>query len=233
MNKKGFATIGILIVILFVTSMLLLLFYKPILETSKNISKSSLISNQIVKDMNGKERIYSILKENISYEGEVNYEDLNKIYNVTTIDEDYESIELHFSSHSLNGFSINNKTSIDIMIEANPVDLDESYSYDVELINNGVDLLDGDGQGLQVSSDITIPSNKIYNKSTGKFNYGTYNLNIPYTENCTVKAIVVYDKLYHRELRLIDDNVERTILISNDFDHGEDNITIEFKQGGD
>ena len=228
MDKKGFATLSILIVILIVTSMLLLLFYKPILETNRNIIKSSLISDKLVKDMNGKERIYSVLNKNMSFEGQVSYEDLDKKYIIETIDEDYEAIELHFSSHQFNGFSIYNKTPIEIVLEASPVDPEEPFSYDVELMINGKDLLDGGGLGLQISSDIIIPSNKIYDKSTEETNYGEYTLNIPQTENCTVEAMIIYDKLYHREIKLKENNLERTIFINN-----KNKMSIEFKQGGD
>lgn len=216
----------ILIITLTITSMLLLIFYQPIFETSKNVVKSSLISDKITKDMNGKERLYSLLNKNISFEGTTLYPDLEKEYKVTTIDEDFEVKELHFNSHELNNFFLNNETNIEIEVTVSPLDPLEPFSYGIELMLEEEDLLEETGLDLQADVDINIPANKIYNRETGETKYGEYVLNIPHADNCIVKAVVVYNKLYHREINVESEGFNENITINND-----DKITIKMERG--
>lgn len=224
LNKKGYATLTTLIIILAASSILLLLFYKPILNTTLNVAQSSKLSTKLIKDNNAKERLYSLLYENVSYENnnfietldyvnEAKYEDLDVEFMVKTIDEEFIIKELNFISTEMNKFTINNETDIKIELIAEVFDPLEVYSYDVELILNNEDIFEAGGLGLQASSDIIIPANNVYNKETGIVNYGEYELRISNTINCVVKAVVVYNKLDYRKLSVKTENLKKTVII--------------------
>ncbi len=228
MNNRGYATFGVLMIILILTSMYLGLFYGGILNTNKDVAKSSLISNEMVKESNGKERLYSLLKDNISFVGQVTYEDLDRGYEIKTLDETYESVSIHSDSYSSESFLINNKTDINVHFVVMPIDIEESYSYSAELILNGKDMFNDSVQNVSSGINVTIDKDEIYNTDTQETNYGYYSLNFTDLNNCTVSAVITYDKLINRELSIIGRILNKNVVIYNE----ESGTEIKFKEGG-
>lgn len=225
LNNKGYATLTTLLIVLIITSALLLLFYDPILDTSKNVAQSSLIGKEMINDKNGEERLYSLLVDNISYEEKTIYADLNNEYEIKTLNEEFETIELNFKSEMANGFSINNKTNITMDFNVQVINPNEPHYYDVKLVVKGKDILDGQGLDLKANSVITVNSDKIYDKLTGETNYGNYMLNITPARNCNVDVVVTYEQLRYRELEIKGDNFRNVVVIENPVN----NPIIKFK----
>lgn len=220
-NERGYVTVGTIVVILILTSMYLVIFFGKILNTSNQVAQSSLISDEIVKDSNGKERLYSLLRSNVSFEGEVIYEDLERQYEVETINETYEPIVIHTNPHNSSTFNINNKTPIDVEFTV----MGEDCLYSAELLINDKDLLNGMASNLNSGFSTTINEKELYNIETGEVNYGDLKINFPKLNNCTIFIELNYNKLIEREVAIKGD-FNRQIVIDNQSN------TIRYKEGG-
>ncbi|HHT98366.1 MAG TPA: hypothetical protein GXZ90_10795 [Clostridiales bacterium] len=94
-NNEGFITLGIIVAVLIISMILIGIFYKPMISTTMNVKKSEDIVDIYINANNGKERLYSTLRENISYQGKVEFEDIENEYDIMTSNEEYENIELN------------------------------------------------------------------------------------------------------------------------------------------
>lgn len=224
MNNKGETTLTILIIILFMISMISLLFFEPILKVSKDFAKTKNISQDIVNDMNSKERLFGLIKNNISYEGLVNYEDLNTSYVLSTKDEDFVPKTLKFNT-DIAHFYINNDTDINLAFEVDPVDADNFY-YDVKLIIEGEDLLNNNGLGLKTNKQFEI--SKLYDKLTNETKYGEYKLIIN-THNCKISSTIKYESLYYREILVQNDFQDFIIVANENISTNDFDVSITYK----
>jgi len=219
-NKKGAVTISIIVGVLILTLIVITTFMNPILNTSLNLKQSKEIIPDYIDNITGLERVYSILNENVSYKGSVEFPDIQKEYEVSDIDSVYEERVLDFSSN-LNTFFINNETDIEIQLKFTPYG--PTSSYDVRLVlNDEFEVKNEDD--LSTNSVITVNKDFVYDKINNKTNYGEYKLLIN-ANNAQVTATVTYDKLTFRELSLTGDNLEQTLVIDN---RNED-VEIYFK----
>lgn len=220
MNKKGAVTISIIVGVLILTLIVITTFLNPILNTSLNLKQSKEIIPDYIDNITGLERVYSILNENVSYKGSVEFPDIQKKYEVSDIDSVYEERVLDFSSN-LNTFFINNETDIEIQLKFTPYG--PTSSYDVRLVlNDEFEVKSEDG--LSTNAIININKEFVYDEINNKTNYGEYKLLIN-THNAQVTATVVYNKLTFRELSLTGEDLEQTLVIDNRYE----DVEIYFK----
>lgn len=223
MNNKGYISPAIMLVILLVCLMMFGLFYSRSIVVTKDLNESGKIINDVVNSNTGLERMYSLLYNNISYEGLSNYSDLNKLYEVQTIEEKFEKIILNSNDKEIQ-FNIENKTPINIKMTVYPYNEDD-YEYSAKLIHNGVNLL-GDAERNIYDSSYVIEETFSYNKETQITNYGEYVLNVD-AVNCDVEVEIQYDNLIERVILLKNDMVKREIMIKRN-----DDLKIEYLKGG-
>ena len=203
LNKKGYATIGIILSVLLVVLLISPLFFRQIMNTSVKMKEDTQILPAYLKKRNAFERLHGMLSENNSLEGTVNFEDLEETYELETV-----AIELE--DEVLNNelsFTINNAT--DIAIEFKTTTLGENPSYDVYLMLNGKIIQQVDD--LTEDASINISNEFVYNKETGISNFGDYELVIS-NSNINVDTKISYSKLKFREVSV---------------NNGEFNITIK------
>lgn len=211
-NERGFVTVGVVVVILIVSMVIIGTFFNPILSTSVDMKDSREIIPKYVNDSNGLERTYSTIKDNISYNGEIVFDDIEKEYEVSEVDSEYSTVELSLSELS-NSFEIENKTDIEILLEMAPEDNVNPSSYNVELILNGSESVISQS-GLDSNTVLNVPANFVYNESTGEKKYGNYSLSVE-AENSTVTAKVKYKKLDYRKVTLKNDSIDKILIIDN------------------
>lgn len=228
MNNRGYVTSGILVVILLFSLMYLAIVYGGVLNTSKDSAESGRLSDELVNDLNAKERIYSTLKDNISFSGDLSYPDLDREYTIETIDEEYESKEVFSSPYSSESFFISNRTNVNVEITVSPIDNTENFSYSAELNLGDKDIMKGEASNLSSNFSYTINADEIYNPSTGEVNYGDFNVNLTELNNCTVIVKVTYDELIKREVNVKGGSLDRNVSIISD----KSGSVIEFTEGG-
>lgn len=214
LNKKGYATIGIIFAVLFVVMIISPLFFSPIMNTSVSVKEDSQVLPAYLKKRNGLERLHGILYENNSLEGAVNFEDLEATYELETVAMELED---EIINNELS-FAINHAT--DIAIEFKTTVLGENPSYDVYLMLNGEIIQQVDD--LTEDASINISNEFIYNKETGISNFGDYELVIS-NSNIDVDTKISYSKLKFREVRV--NNGEFNIIIKD----GVNGKEIKFK----
>lgn len=225
-NNRGFATIGLVFSILIIISIIMATFFNPMLNTTQNVKNAENDTLNYTKSLAGKERLYSKLKENISYSGKLVYEDVNVDYDLRTIKEDYEAINLTLGNNQ--SFNINNSTDIKIELNAVPIDNKKPCSYDVVLKNDGENILDESSTNLTNNTIIEVGENFIYNKSTDKTRYGDYILNIN-SNNCNVKANISFNRLKYRELELINNGDKDVLVIKNENIGNQNIVSVYYK----
>lgn len=214
LNKKGYATIGIIFAVLFVVMIISPLFFRPIMNTSVSVKEASQVLPAYLKKRNGLERLHGMLYENNSLEGTVNFEDLGATYELETVAMELEN---EIINNELS-FAINHTT--DIAIEFKTTVLGENPSYDVYLMLNGKIIQQVDD--LTEDASINISNEFIYNKETGISNFGDYELVIS-NSNIDVDTKISYSKLKFREVRV--NNGEFNIIIED----GVNGKEIKFK----
>lgn len=203
LNKKGYATIGIIFSVLLVVMLISPLFFRSVMNTSVKMKEDSKVLPDYLKKRNGLERLHGMLSENNSLEGTVNFEDLEETYELETVDVELEDKVINNEL----SFTINNAT--DIAIEFKTTALGENPSYDVYLMLNGKIIQQVDD--LTEDASINISNEFVYNKETGISNFGDYKLVIS-NSNINVDTKISYSKLKFREVRV---------------NNGEFNITIK------
>lgn len=222
-NNKGYIAPTTMLIILLVCLMMFGLFYSKTIVVTKDLNESGKLVNDVVNSNTGLERMYSLLYNNVSYEGSSNFSDINKLYEVQTIEEKFERIVLNSRNNKVK-FNINNRTPINIKMTVHPNN-DGAYEYSAELIYDGVNLLENADRNVYDSS-YSIEEIFSYDKETQITNYGEYVLNID-TVNCNVTVEIEYDNLIERTLLLNNDMVEREIIIKRN-----DDLKIEYLKGG-
>lgn len=203
LNKKGYATIGIILSVLLVVLLISPLFFQQIMNTSVKMKEDTQVLPAYLKKRNAFERLHGMLSENNSLEGTVNFEDLEETYELETVAVELEDEVLNNEL----SFTINNAT--DIAIEFKTTTLGENPSYDVYLMLNGKIIQQVDD--LTEDASINISNEFVYNKETGISNFGDYELVIT-NSNINVDTKISYSKLKFREVRV---------------NNGEFNITIK------
>ena len=203
LNKKGYATIGIILSVLLVVLLISPLFFRQIMNTSVKMKEDTQVLPAYLKKRNAFERLHGMLSENNSLEGTVNFEDLEETYELETVGVELEDEVLNNEL----SFTINNAT--DIAIEFKTTTLGENPSYDVYLMLNGKIIQQVDD--LTEDASINISNEFVYNKETGISNFGDYELVIS-NSNINVDTKISYSKLKFREVRV---------------NNGEFNITIK------
>lgn len=220
-DKRGFVTIGLVISVMLISIIIISIFYKPIVNTTMDVKNSKSITPDYISNLSGQERVYSLLKENVSYKGNVSFEDLNREFKIKTIKEDYEDIELV----NPNVFHINNETEITISLEAHPIDSNEPHSYDYTLTLNDEIVSEG---GYNSGTVINIDKEFLYNADKNETNYGRYFLDIN-SNNCYVSTKVNFRRLKHREIKLSNESMDKIVYIDNNYIGGNlKNINIHF-----
>ena len=76
LNKKGYATIGIIFSVLLVVTLISPLFFRQVINTNVRMKEDRQVLPEYLKKRNGLERLHGMLSENNSLEGTVNFEDL-------------------------------------------------------------------------------------------------------------------------------------------------------------
>jgi hypothetical protein len=203
LNKKGYATIGIILSVLLVVLLISPLFFRQIMNTSVKMKEDTQVLPAYLKKRNAFERLHGMLSENNSLEGTVNFEDLEETYELETVAVELEDEVLNNEL----SFTINNAT--DIAIEFKTTTLGENPSYDVYLMLNGKIIQQVDD--LTEDASINISNEFVYNKETGISNFGDYELVIS-NSNINVDTKISYSKLKFREVSV---------------NNGEFNITIK------
>lgn len=214
LNKKGYATIGVIFAVLLVVMIISPLFFRPVMNTSVSVKEASQVLPAYLKKRNGLERLHGMLYENNSLEGTVNFEDLGATYELETVAMELEN---EIINNELS-FAINHTT--DIAIEFKTTVLGENPSYDVYLMLNGKIIQQVDD--LTEDASINISNEFIYNKETGISNFGDYELVIS-NSNIDVDTKISYSKLKFREVRV--NNGEFNIIIED----GVNGKEIKFK----
>lgn len=217
-NERGFVTVGVIVVILIASMIIIGTFFNPILNTSLDVKKSREIIPQYVNNSNGLERIYSLMRNNVSYNGEIIFDDIDKEYQVTEVDSEYSTVELSLSELN-NSFNIENKTDINISLEMTPGNNINASSYDVELLLDDSENVISQS-GLTSSTVLNVPENYVYNETTGDTKYGKYTLLIE-EENSKVTAVVRYKKLDYRETTLKNNSIDKVMVIDNNEEESE------------
>lgn len=203
-NKKGYATIGVIFAVLLVVMIISPLFFRPIMNTSVSVKEARQVLPEYLKKRNGLERLHGMLYENNSLEGTVDFEDLEETYELETVAVELED---EVVNNEL-AFAINHAT--DIAIEFKTTVLGENPSYDVYLMLNGEIIQQV--EDLTEDASINISNEFIYNKETGISNFGDYELVIS-NSNINVDTKISYGKLKLREVRVNDG--EFNIVIKN------------------
>lgn len=204
LNKKGYATIGVIFAVLLVVMLISPLFFRPVMNTSVSVKEASQVLPAYLKKRNGLERLHGMLYENNSLEGTVDFEDLEATYELETVAVEFED---EIVNNELS-FTINHAT--DIAIEFKTTVTGENPSYDVHLLLNGEIIQQV--EDLTENASINISNEFIYNKETGASNFGDYELLIS-NSNINVDTKISYGKLKLREVRVNDG--EFSIVIKN------------------
>lgn len=222
-DKRGFINAGTAITILMLTSVIVIFLYSTTFDTSKIIQSQKGALQEFTATANSKERIYSLLKNNNSFIGKVNYEDLDRSYEVSTVSEEFN--EISKSTSSALSFSINNKT--DLSISTTLSNVQDSCSYSIKLSHNGNDIPLGTNNYNLTSGEIfNIDSSEFYDTQTQRSNYGDYSLNV-LSSNCTVQANVSYKEIKERILEINGEDLKSEIKIK-----GGSVPEISMKEGG-
>ena len=217
MNKRGFATIGIMMAVLFVSMVIIGTFFNPIYNTSVNIENSKSLTPKYIDNMNGLERLHATFYDNVSRSGEISFEDLNKSYKVDLVSEDYSIVNETIRNNGT--FNVNNKTYLNIEFEVESSKI--VYSYDIEVKLNGKVIVEN--KGLKKNTVIEIGEEFLYNEETGETNYGEFEINVV-QNNAEIIANVEYENLDHREVIVSNEDFSRNIEINN-----KDVTTVNFK----
>lgn len=217
MNKRGFATIGIMMAVLFVSMVIIGTFFNPIYNTSVNIENSKSLTPKYIDNMNGLERLHATFYDNVSRSGEISFEDLNKSYKVDLVSEDYSIVNETIRNNGT--FNVNNKTYLNIEFEVESSKI--VYSYDIEVKLNGKVIVEN--KGLKKNTVIEIGEEFLYNEETGETNYGEFEINVV-QNNAEIVANVEYENLDHREVIVSNEDFSRNIEINN-----KDVTTVNFK----
>lgn len=225
LDNKGYIAPATMLIILFICLLFFEVLYVRTVGVAVDVRDASTIVDNMNSSKSGVERTQALLSENVSYEGEVNYKDLDRKYEISNINDSYEPIVLESNSTPLK-FKVSNATEIDVNLTVFPIDSKSPFSYNAELLYNNKNLL-LDSQNLQYDFQQIVSSDNVYNKDTQKTNYGEYTLNVTGMNNCIVQVKVKYNYLKTRELLLKGNDIERKIVIQN----GE-KPSVKFKEGG-
>lgn len=203
MNNKGSVSAAAIVAIILLTLIYISISYMKSEDSYDSVYDIAESTQDLVNGVNSKERLHSLLNKNKSYIGKVVYDNLDKEFEIETLDETYENIIETASGNSSISFSINNDTSIDINAQG--------VSYDLELMYDEKDILNGQGIGLTGNKDIIINSEQIYNKASGEVNYGDYELVI----KGDVDVTLLHDKLLNREVSITGEDYEQKMIIDD------------------
>lgn len=232
MKNRGFIVTTTAMIIVLLSFAIISIIYVPSLSqvrSVKNIEKSiePFIENRTIY-----ERIYGILYENISYEDDIFFPDLNKKYLLEDIGPiDRESIEVRsYDNYSTESFVIENETDIEITI-----DNIEPISYIVE-DENGVESIYYD-QGTVYFSlvneetgqvddtivfDVDQPVYNLYDKiSKEKFyirknnilNYGKFYIEIASRNIENMSYGIIYYENRERNIKLTDVDTKKELFL--------------------
>lgn len=229
MNNKGFATLGIALSVLIITTIMIAGFSSPMLNTAKNVKNAEEDTLQYTKNIAAKERLFSKLNENVSYDGLLDYEDLGVKYNVEEINLINEPVSI-FINGSGGEFQIINATDVNISLSAVAINPEEEFSYSAELLYNDVNEPITKVENLTTSKNINIEKGFFYDKNSDKTKYGTYKLNLIGT-NASVSAKVSYDRLEKREVNLTElDDKEIIENIIIEYDENVDRVSVYYNK---
>lgn len=232
MKNRGFIVTTTAMIIVLLSFAIISIIYVPSLSqvrSVKNIEKSiePFIENRTIY-----ERIYGILYENISYEDDIFFPDLNKKYLLEDIESiDRESIEVRsYDNYSTESFVIENETDIEITI-----DNIEPTSYIVE-DENGIESIYYD-QGTVYFSlvneetgqvddtivfDVDQPVYNLYDKiSKEKFyirknnilNYGKFYIEIASRNIENMSYGIIYYENRERNIKLTDVDTKKELFL--------------------
>lgn len=210
MNNKGFATIGMMVAVLFVSMAIIGTFFNPILSTTVNMENSRKLTPQYIENMNSLERIYSIFVENPSHVGDIQFEDTERNYNVNEIISEHSTVQKNLLDGET--FELRNKTDIRIEFKSESIGFGQS-DYDIQIKLNGETIVED--YGLSNNTLVEISNSYLYNTETGITNYGEFEININ-ERNAEVSAEVRYENLDYREIELSNENFTRTIIITDE-----------------
>ena len=209
-NNKGYATTGMMVLVLLVSMTIMGTFFNPMLNLSSSIQNSKDLTPNYIKNMNGLERMYSVFNENKSHVGDITFEDIDKSYNVSTSTEDYSVVRVDLKDGDK--FIVDNETHIAIEFKSTPTEIGDNY-YDIQINLNGEKIIEN--YNLKNNTLIEIEKEYLYNRETGDLNYGEFEILI--NENMVdVVAEVKYNKLKYREAIVSNDKFSRVLIIKDD-----------------
>jgi len=216
MKRKGFTNLIIVVGIMLFSMALISIFGFPLINSYFRTTKAINLVEPYVESMNGLERLYGKFYENISYNETTTYSDLNKIYTVIDKQLDNRPISLTVSGDSNTAFKILNKTDINITINYSPsaglLPGDPTY-YNVEIFCAGTSIYNS--TNISSGKSITIPSDFLYDKTTGISNYGEYKLIIN-SVNSDINTNIAYNEQSYRKIEITENtDIKRTLVIEN------------------
>lgn len=206
LNKRGFVSSGVALVILLVSSAMLLYLYATTNITSKTVADAVSMTTKLTEESNAKERLYSNLKENNSLEGEIEYKDLNSKLKLTTKTETNNLIKEVATQETPKTFNINNKTDLEIVLNNTT-----NCNYSARLMYKGQDLLNGEGSNKTTGVTFKVDSKQFYDPSTQVTNYGEYSLIIE--SQCPVTADISYKTIKERVVTVNSDGFNGDVII--------------------
>lgn len=210
-NNKGssyFSSTAFMALILSFTYIFILI--NPLINSTSSIKDVFLSLDYYIDDRNGLERLHSKLFSNISFSGDIDYPDIEKLYKVRDLEVNKRLVTLN----NVYSFHIDNETSIEIDINSSSIDEEQSYYYNLEiLLNNKVV---HSYSNLKSSTSITIPASYTYNRDMDSTNYGEYEISIS-SYNAYISTKIEYEELDMRKIIVSSDGDEdRFIVLEND-----------------
>lgn len=235
MNKKGFIVTTTAIMIVLLSFAIISIIYIPSLAQVRSIKNFERSIEPFIETRTIYERIYGILYENISYDKDIYFPDLNKKYELEDIGEIFiEAVPIKAYGNKTESFIIENDTDIDIYIdyiEPSSYIVEDEYGFETVYYDKGsVHFLlineDRDREDEIISFDIDQPEYNLYDKISREvfylrennlLNYGKFHIEI-YSENIETMS---YDLQYYEnrerniKVRDIDTRKEYFLILTN------------------
>lgn len=209
LNKKGFILTPYIFIILIVSITIITAFYVPIFNASAAVNQSRRAVYVSMKERAGLERLYSIIRDDLTFVGIVEYTDLEKTFTVTDV------IPATFKDNSITGiapsneetrypFTITNATALNIQLTPQG-----SGAYDYDLLGeNGNSILGSFATtNVYISVNIDIPKTTMVP--------GLYTL-VVYPRSNALLVNYNYEEVATRTAKVINqDGKERILTITN------------------
>lgn len=224
MNNKGAVSFGIILSTLITTFTMIGIFIPTFLNSAGESNKSEEINEKYSKDLNALERIHAIYSENVSYNGELDFEDLEVKYLAS---EESSEFKTEVVDRENERFYLNNSTEMKIKANGSIIDDEyKSFSYDIVLYLGEKEIHRSNVNRYR-DVEVSIKPEVFYDEKTNKTNYGYYQVKIENENNINVyKVNVEYFKLTDRVLKLDRDGKIQFLHIDN---NTNENVKAQIK----